>query len=192
MLPLLDAPDTCVLVVDPSSHHLGHLPQPVQEQLARRFQILLEASSAVDVPCHYVLEDTAPRTSVVIPVSSDQQRIYTLPDIGPAWRQSGVADALVAGNRTRLVISGFWLESRVSFFALCALSTGFDVYLLTDLTPACADYTRDPSLLRLWQAGTTPMTTHQLIAEWAEQTTDRSVRAHLTSLLTRDADFAPP
>ena len=189
---LLDALDTCLLVVDPCSQHLNHLPQLVQKQLAARFQMLIGAASAVEVPCHYVLENAAARKSVIVPVPSDQQRVYTLPDIGPAWHQSGVADALVAANRTRLVISGFWLERRVSFFALCALSTGFDVYLLTDLAPACADYARAPSLFRLWQAGATPVTTHQLIAEWAEQTTDRGVRAHLIGLVMLDSAFPQP
>ena len=188
MAPLLSSSDTCVLFVDPRKQHLDNLDQAIQKQLDNRFQLLANAASAAGVPCHFVFERDASnqREWLAFPKAVDEGRVQSIAETEPAWQSPGLASALATDNRSRLVICGFWLETRVSFLALHALSAGFDLFLLTDAAPPYAEHARDPSSLRLWQAGATPITTRQLIAEWAEQATDQKLREDLCRLLRPD------
>jgi hypothetical protein len=81
-----------------------------------------------------------------------------------------------------LILGGFWLETTVTFLALPALASGFDVFVLMDAAPASSDVSVRPATDRLLQAGIVPITTRQLIAEWIEASPDaRSALSLLVS-----------
>jgi nicotinamidase-related amidase len=183
MAPLLSALESCLLVVDPRSQHLDPLSTASQARLRMHFQLLGNGASAATVPRHYVLEghDIDPQRLLLTLDPSDG--VHTMRSEGPMWSSSGLALALAASNRPNLIICGFWLETRVSFLALCALSAGFDVYLVADAAPSRVERTRDSSITRLVQAGVIPTSSHQLLAEWGEQSPDPVLRAALVGLL---------
>jgi nicotinamidase-related amidase len=109
--------------------------------------------------------------------------VHIIGNGGFSWSKSGLAEALAAQGRASLILCGFWLETTVTFLTLPALANGFDVFVLMDITVARSDAARRPAGDRLLQAGVVPVTTHQLIAEWAEQTPDPHVSSSLSSLI---------
>ena len=52
------------------------------------------------------------------------------------------------GARSSLILAGFWLETTVTFLALPALASGFEVFVLMDATPASADTSARPAAAR--------------------------------------------
>lgn len=78
-----------------------------------------------------------------------------------------VRTALEGLNRLRLVIAGADGELSVTFAALSALEDGYDVYVVHDAVLA-ADADRYKVVFdRLMQAGAVPVTTRQVMSEWA-------------------------
>lgn len=185
MAPLLQPAECCILCVDPRKQHVSIYNQERQHELIQCFILLENAASATAVPRHYALQraKSDPSDWLALPCDTVRPRIYTLSESGSSWSSSGIAAALIAENRACLLLCGFWLETSVSFIALQALSAGFDVFVLMDATPSRAEVARGPSSDRLLQAGVVPLTTHQLIAEWHEQSADLNVRLELSRLI---------
>ena len=112
--------------------------------------------------------------------------IHGLGTAGSCWSGSGLHGALAAQPRSSLILAGFWLETTVTFLALPALASGFEVFVLMDATPASADTSARPAADRLLQAGAVPITTRQLIAEWIEASSDGGGRSALSRLVPAD------
>ncbi len=69
--------------------------------------------------------------------------------------------------------------------ALPALATGFEVFVVIDATAACNVGARSAAIHRLLHAGAVLTTTHQLIAEWTETSSDPDQRSALSLLVSR-------
>jgi nicotinamidase-related amidase len=82
------------------------------------------------------------------------------------------------------VLAGFWLETRVTFMALPALAAGFEVFVIVDATAARNADARCAAIHRLLHAGAVLTTTHQLIGEWTETSSDPDQRSALSLLLS--------
>ncbi len=63
---------------------------------------------------------------------------------------------------------------------------GIDVSILMDATPSWLPETKQPAMDRLLQAGVVPMTTAQMVMEWAEVETSPLMKQELIALLTHD------
>ncbi len=185
MTPLLQPADCCVLLIDPRRQNIGTLEQPDQQALIHCFNLVQTAVSTAAVPLFFAIEGASSDVDKCFgePFQASSPRVHRLGDNGQSWTNSGIAAALAAEKRDCLVLGGFWLETTVTFMALHALSNGFDVFLLMDATPSRAQDARVPSANRLLQAGIVPTTTHQLVAEWAEQVTDQTLRMSLAQLI---------
>jgi nicotinamidase-related amidase len=68
--------------------------------------------------------------------------------------------------------------------ALPALATGFEVFVVVDATAARAADARSTAIHRLLHAGAVLTTTHQLIAEWTETSSDPDQRSALSLLVS--------
>jgi nicotinamidase-related amidase len=99
------------------------------------------------------------------------------------WSQQEISVALAEQERTCLVLCGYWLERGVTFAALNALADGFDVFVLMDVSPSYDKHSQEPAVGRLLQAGVVPLTTAQMVGEWAEEETDEARRSLLFDLL---------
>lgn len=192
MGPLLQPEECCIVFVDPKRTHIAQSALGDQESLIQRFKVIENAASATAVPTHFIIEGTTLDIGqwLAIPSQAAKPRVHNFGTSGSSWSRSGLAPALTAEKRSSLIICGFWLETSVTFVALHALAAGFDVSLVMDATPSYTKEAREHSSNRLLQAGAVPMTTHQLVAEWAEQTTDLALRAKL-SLLVQLGHAAP-
>jgi hypothetical protein len=71
----------------------------------------------------------------------------------------------------------------VTFLAIPALASGFEVFILVDASPARTVTAAGPAADRLLHAGAVPITSHQLVAEWTEASPDPNVRSALSTLI---------
>jgi hypothetical protein len=185
MSPLLQPADCCVLLIDPRTEHIADFDPEKQQALAQNLDLVEQAVQLVAVPRHLAFVGNAldPQQWLAGLGETAQPRLHVLGSTGSSWSNSGLAAALAADRRASLILCGFWLETTVTFVALPALASGFDVFVLTDLTPARADRAHRPAAHRLFQAGVVPLTTHQLVAEWTEASADPERRARLSRLI---------
>jgi nicotinamidase-related amidase len=188
MAPLLQPADCCVLLVDPRARHLAPLAPARHAELARCLNLTLDAAIAGAAPIHLAFAGAPsdPHEWVAAPRSLALAHIHGLGTAGSCWSGSGLHGALAAQARSSLILAGFWLETTVTFLALPALASGFEVFVLMDATPASADTSARPAADRLLQAGAVPITTRQLIAEWIEASPDGGGRSALSRLIPAD------
>jgi hypothetical protein len=184
MSPLLQPADCCVLLVDPRAGHVGRLGPEHQQVQTQALNLVTNVAVAGNVPIHLAYPGVLPEAydclqgSLALPVES----VHALGTAGSGWSNSGLNKVLTAEKRTSLVLAGFWLETTVTFLAIPALANGFEVFIVMDATPARIDAAAGPAADRLLHAGAVPITTHQLVAEWTEATTDPDVRSALSTL----------
>ena len=74
-----------------------------------------------------------------------------------AWDDPRVADAVRATGRTKLLIAGISTEVCLAFSALSAAAEGFDAYAVIDAAGTFSQTKREVGLLRMQQAGVTPI-----------------------------------
>src|SRR5512145_1796651 len=183
MTPLLQPAGCSVLVIDPREEHLGRRQPHQQKAVAQGLQLVEQGVLAATVPIHLAFPGVPhPEHSIVTFGSAAPPRVHDLGDSGSSWSHSGLATTLAALGRPSLVLCGFWLETTVTFIALPALASGFDVFVLMDAAPALADDSHDPAAHRLLQAGAVPTTTRQLVAEWMEASAIPDQRSALSVL----------
>jgi Isochorismatase family len=188
MAPLLQPADCSILFIDPRKRHIEHFNGVEQQRIAQRFTLVAQALQAGAVPCHLAFVGSRPGpeewlagTSQIAPAE-----VHVLGSAGPSWSSSGLASALAMQNRASLILCGFWLETNVTFIALPALASGFDVFVLLDAAPARAEEARRPATDRLLHAGAVPLTTLQLVAEWMEASAGPEQRSALSLLVPTD------
>src|SRR5262245_40506689 len=188
MAPLLQPADCCVIVVDPSARHLSRIDRVRHLEPARRLHHVIEAALAAAVPIHIAFSDSPANLEewAISPRPPPEARVHSLGTAGSSWSRSGLHEALTAERRNSLILSGFWLEATVTFLALPALASGFEVFVLMDAAPASSDVSARPAIDRLLQAGIVPITTRQLIAEWIEASPDGGARSALSLLASAD------
>jgi len=185
MAPLLQ-PATCsVLFIDPRERNLAHLTARSQHVIADRLAFLARAASAASVPIHLAFADDVPEPEqwLVVHRQLTSPGLYGLGRSGSSWSGSGLDAALATQRKASLVVSGFWLDTTVTFLVLPALACGFDVFLALDASPARSEHARGPAEDRLIQSGAVPTTAEQLVSEWMEASTDPSQRSALASVM---------
>lgn len=187
MAPLLKPDDCSILLIDPLLRNVStaQIDDNDRHALIYRHALIGKAAKALKVPKLFAIygkiEDE--RQWIAQPCEPTKPRIYFIGPSGSLWANGGIGAALADVGRACLVLCGFWLDGSVTFAALNALADGFDVFVLLD---ACASSERDAqghAINRLVQAGVVPLTTTQMVREWAETTTDEFQRLMLLDLL---------
>jgi nicotinamidase-related amidase len=96
-----------------------------------------------------------------------------------AWEDEQAYSAILAKGRKKIVFGGLWTSVCIVDPVLCAITEGFDAYVITD---ACGDVSPEAhqqAITRMVQAGATPMTSIQYLLElqrdWARQETYAAV-----------------
>ncbi len=170
MSPLLQPADCCVLMIDPRREYMDRLDPSAQKTLTQNFDLVEQAVQAAAVPIRLAFRDPAPGPQgwLARSDSATPPAIHDLGTNGSSWSDSGLALVLAGQARDALILCGFWIETSVTFIALPALASGFDVFIIMDATPARVEDARRAAVDRLLQAGAVPTTTRQLVAEWIE------------------------
>ena len=84
-----------------------------------------------------------------------------------SWDDQNVRDALAAGGRKKVVVSGLWLEVCNMMFALDAMREGkYEIYMVADASGATSADAHKYAMDRLVQAGVVPVTWQQVLLEW--------------------------
>jgi len=187
MAPLLQPADCCVLLVDPRKQHIADYHESRQQHLGASLMLLAKAAHTATIPGHlaFVAAVPDPDQWLVDAAQFAPARAHALGNSSPSWANSDLAATLTAHGRGSLVLAGFWLETRVTFMALPALATGFEVFVVIDATAARDAGARSAAIHRLLHAGAVLTTTHQLIAEWTEMSSDLDQRSALSLLVSR-------
>jgi isochorismatase family protein len=187
MAALLRPADCGVILVDPRARHASRMDPTRQTDLARSLDLLLDASLVCAVPVHIAFADTPPEAGEWATARPPPQaHVHGLGTAGESWTRSGIHEALATQSRHSLILAGFWLETAVTFLALQAATSGFEVFVPMDAAPASSDVSARPATDRLLQAGVVTITTRQLIAEWIEASPDAEVRSALALLASSD------
>jgi hypothetical protein len=187
MAPLLEPEDCCILLIDPLRRNVQRPDIRLNDHQALfdRYTLVEEAARILNVPKYFAIygETVDEREWIAPPCDPTQPRVYLVGAAGSLWASSGIGSALAREGRACLILSGFWLEASVTFAALYALADGFDVFILMDACPSWDPHSQSPAVNRLLQAGVVPLTTTQMVREWAEVATDDVKRTSLLRLL---------
>lgn len=187
MAPLLKPEDCCVLFIDPTRRNAERTEQAdgYQDALVSRHALIQQAAGVLDVPKFFAIhgDEVEEREWIAQPCDGAKPRVYAVGSAASMWSGSGLGAALAEEGKACLLLCGFWLERSVTFAALNALADGFDVFVLLDTCPSYDRHAQGPAVDRLLQAGVVPLTTTQMVSEWAEVASDEVRRSSLRNLL---------
>ncbi|WP_201586471.1 isochorismatase family protein [Psychrobacter jeotgali] len=92
-----------------------------------------------------------------------------------AFEDQRVVDAVKKTGRKKIVMSGLWTEICVLLPAITAADQGYDVYVVTDACGGASKEAHDMAIIRMTEAGVTPVTWIQVLCElqrdWAREET---------------------
>jgi nicotinamidase-related amidase len=84
-----------------------------------------------------------------------------------SWDDKKVREALKAGGRNKVVVSGLWVEVCNNTFALSAmLEGGYEIYMVADASGGTSKAAHEYAMQRMIQVGIVPMTWQQVMLEW--------------------------
>ena len=89
-----------------------------------------------------------------------------------AFEDEGVAQAVAATGRKKVIVSGLWTSMCFAYTALHGVEAGYEVYGLVD---AAGDATADAHFYgqqRMYQAGIVPLTWMPLVSHWMHDWTN--------------------
>ncbi|MDX2258794.1 MAG: isochorismatase family protein [Hyphomicrobiaceae bacterium] len=186
MPPLLKPAESILLILDPRPEHLERIDSTSRGATTHKLTTAHRAAQLAGVPTHLAGNGTLEpaKTWNVLAAPIIAANTHDLPPTSIQWRESPLGLAIAASDRNSLVLCGFWLECTATFTALAANAEGIDVAVLLDATPHFLTETKQPAIDRLTQAGVVPMTTAQMIMEWAEGSASSATKQQLMSLLS--------
>ena len=82
-----------------------------------------------------------------------------------AWDMPAFREAVEATGRTKLVFAGITTDNCVTLTSLDAMRDGYDAYVVVDASGADSELAQEATIMRLVQAGATPMGWVQLGSE---------------------------
>lgn len=82
-----------------------------------------------------------------------------------AWQDPNFVRAVEATGRKKLVMAGLWTEVCLALTTTSAIEAGYQVYIVTDASGGTTKEAHDMAVLRMVQAGATPVTWLQVNRE---------------------------
>jgi nicotinamidase-related amidase len=83
-----------------------------------------------------------------------------------AWEDSRVVDAVKKTGRRQLIFAALWTDICLAYPVIHSLADGYDVFFVTDASGAVSREAHDMGVLRMIQAGATPVTWIGVMSEW--------------------------
>lgn len=81
------------------------------------------------------------------------------------WEDTRALEAVIATGTKRLVMAGLWADVCFGLTILCALKSGYEVYIVTDASGANSVEAHQISIQKIVQAGAIPITTTRYVSE---------------------------
>src|SRR6202012_234996 len=82
------------------------------------------------------------------------------------WEDKRVVDAVKKTGRRQLIFAALWPESCRAYPVIHSLADGYDVSFVTDASGGTSREAHDMAVLRMIQAGATPVTWMGVMSEW--------------------------
>ena len=82
------------------------------------------------------------------------------------WEDQKVIDVVKKSGRKQLILAGLWTEICLAMPAIQAAGEGWDVYGVTDASGGVSLEAHEMAVLRMVQAGVTPITWLAVVSEW--------------------------
>ena len=184
MLATIDPGDSCFLVVEPSRLHSRLLGKAAEAATATKFQLLDEAADLARVPRWFAVYGQSTKEAwLSTPCSRKRNRVFPCGDTKMPWHNRELVEAIKSEGRGRLILCGFWLDSGLGATALEALSDGFNVHVITDLTFSRDRSGRRADFRRLEQFGIVPVRLCHVIYELMSWTEDGEAVGGLKQIL---------
>jgi nicotinamidase-related amidase len=83
-----------------------------------------------------------------------------------AWEDKRVVDAVKKTGRRQLIFAALWTEICLAYPVIHSLADGYDVSFVTDASGGTSREAHDVAVLRMIQAGATPLTWIGVMSEW--------------------------
>jgi len=184
-MPILDPADCILLLLNVTPEPGG---QPNDAQFSRRHRLIRAAALAAAVPVYTAMRDGWASNEQKPPEGSRSNGFHSYPSgmIRVLWAERGLAQTIAGHKRSSLILAGCWLEVDITFLALSALADGFDAHVLFDASPSQERDIRQLAIDRILQAGAVPLSTVQMLHEWAESSGDDARRHALLNLVGSD------
>ena len=180
--PLLDPSFCAVVLISPDALKDRQVDPSANAAFKQVIEAISRAAEIANVPV-LVLSARGPEQSSRIPPNPSSHLRFEFERHSSPWSQRTFVEALAALDRTILILAGLWFEHEVLAAGLNALVEGYDVYVLLDASAPRSPLASAAARERLIQAGGTPITASQVIAEWSFETADGSLRSELVALL---------
>ncbi len=82
------------------------------------------------------------------------------------WEDKRVVDAMKRTGRRQLIFAALWTEICLAYPVIHSLADGYDVSFVTDASGGTSREAHDMAVLRMVQAGATPLTWMGVMSEW--------------------------
>lgn len=185
-MPLLDPVQSTLFFLNTDAHLPAELDTLQVQVLSRRYDLIHTAALAAGVPVYAAVREDRTSDGQSTPQASPDNRYTYPPGMARAfWLKQGLAQAISSQKRSALVIVGSWLETDITFLALTALADGFDAHVVFDASPCKDPAVQQMTIDRMVQAGVVPLSTLQMLHEWAECCGDGVQRHTLLDLAGR-------
>ncbi|MGD0680194.1 MAG: hydrolase [Polyangiaceae bacterium] len=82
------------------------------------------------------------------------------------WEDKRVVDAVNKTGRRQLIFAALWTEICLAYPVIHSLADGYDVFFVTDASGGTSREAHDMAVLRMIQAGATPLNWMGIMSEW--------------------------
>ena len=83
-----------------------------------------------------------------------------------AWEDKRVVDAVKKTGRRQVIFAALWTEICLAYPVIHSLADGYDVFFVTDASGGTTREAHDMAVLRMIQAGATPLGWIGVMSEW--------------------------
>ncbi|MCG2618031.1 hydrolase [Terrimonas sp. NA20] len=163
---LLTPNNSILILIDHQPFQFAGLRSHDSQSLINNVVTLAKTAKAFGVPT-LLTTVIADRGGHIIPqlqaVFPDQQPIdrTTL----NTWEDTRVIEWVKAQGKKKIIMAGLWTEICLAFPAIQAAGEGYEVYAVTDASGGVTRESHDMAVLRMVQAGVTPITSRVVGAE---------------------------
>jgi nicotinamidase-related amidase len=162
-------PDNCVVaLIDHQPQMLFGVTSIDRQTLINNVVGFSKAAKLFDVPLILSTVETKSLSGYIWPQLKAQY-----PDQTPierstmnAWDDANFVAAIKATGRKKIVLAGLWTQACVTYPAVQAISDGYEVYVVEDLSGDLDLRTHNAAMRRVEQAGAKPVTWIQVMLEW--------------------------
>jgi nicotinamidase-related amidase len=164
---LLTPEESVLVLIDHQPFQFANLHSHEPTMIVNNVVGLAKAAKAFKVPT-ILTTVTEERGGYLIKGVQD-----VLPDQKPinrttlnAWEDERVVDAVRKTGRRQLIFAALWTEICLAYPVIHSLADGYDVSFVTDASGGTSREAHDMAVLRMIQAGATPLTWIGVMSEW--------------------------